>query len=132
MPPPADILDTVFGHVPANGVATHAHPPAPLAGSVDLLASGPAVLSIPDAKGELVAYRLTPVPADYSQWVVRLERADGKGDSYMVAMGRDGHMACSCKDFTYRGRQRVCKHCVFAKALEAFLRDVLLAFGHER
>jgi hypothetical protein len=96
--------------------------PTTLACSLDLAVTGAAVLSIPDASGELVAYRLEPVPAGLSAWAVAVTRLDS-GGAYRVALERDGSWRCGCKDALYRGRPRrqLCKHATAAQALRAFL-----------
>jgi hypothetical protein len=83
--------------------------------------TGAAVLSIPDAAGELVAYRLEPALAGLSAWAVTVTRLDS-GDSYRVSLERDGSWRCGCEDFLYRGRPRkkLCKHCLSIKTLKAF------------
>jgi hypothetical protein len=100
--------------------------PCTLACSLDLAVTGAAVLSIPDASGELVAYRLEPAPAGLSAWAVAVTRLDS-GDAYRVSLERDGSWRCACKHFLYRGRARKggCKHTRGARAL----RDFLAAFG---
>jgi hypothetical protein len=96
--------------------------PLTLACSIDLAVTGAAVLSIPDAAGELVAYRLEPAPAGLSAWAVTVTRLDS-GDAYRVSLERDGSWRCGCKDAMYRGRPRrkLCKHALAAHALRAFL-----------
>jgi hypothetical protein len=96
--------------------------PPTLACSLDLAVTGAAVLSIPDAAGELVAYRLEPAPAGLSAWSVTVTRLDS-GDAYRVALERDGSWRCGCKDALYRGRprKRLCKHATAAVALRLFL-----------
>jgi hypothetical protein len=96
--------------------------PTTLACSLDLAVTGAAVLSIPDAAGELVAYRLEPVPAGLSAWAVTVTRLDS-GHAYRVSLERDGSWRCGCKDALYRGhpRKRPCKHGRAAQALHHFL-----------
>jgi hypothetical protein len=63
--------------------------PVSLGCSIDLAVTGAAVLHIPDAGGELVAYRLEPAPPGLSAWAVTVTRLDS-GDAYRVALERDG------------------------------------------
>jgi hypothetical protein len=83
--------------------------------------TGAAVLSIPDAAGELVAYRLEPAPAGLSAWAVAVTRLDS-GDAYRVALERDGSWRCRCLDRKYRRglKPKGCKHIVCGKALRDF------------
>jgi hypothetical protein len=96
--------------------------PLTLACSIDLAVTGAAVLSIPDAAGELVAYRLESAPAGLSAWAVTVTRLDS-GDAYRVSLERDGSWRCGCKGFFYRGRARKggCKHTQAARAVRGFL-----------
>jgi hypothetical protein len=124
---PGALLDSIFGPDPA-AATPRPHPAAKLVGAIDLMASGLEVVSIPDAKGELIPYRATGIYPEHSAWALQLERADGRGKPYRVSFERDGRWVCDCKDATHRAKKRgsPCKHVLFSRALWSVLAPLVL------
>lgn len=93
--------------------------------SIDINDAAQAVLMIPDADGELHAYRFALAPRGLSLWAMTVTRADS-GATYLVREESAGSWSCACEAQKYRKRGAPnCKHCAAAKLLRSWLNDFL-------
>ncbi len=83
--------------------------------AVLVLADGPVMIEIPDAKGQVHEYRVEPCRPGLDHWAVLVRHVGDDGTpAYRVAVDRRGQWACGCKDWRYRHSRQPedegCKH----------------------
>lgn len=70
-------------------------------------------LEIPDARGEVVFYRLELCDPGLDDWAVAVERQDEPVSRYRVGVDGRGAWRCTCGDFRFRHAPSLaggCKH----------------------